>query len=86
MYSTDLHRIERLPDGQICRNGACWQPNALIYTLPDKTEVHESPDSTLSFDFSLPSKPSAPVTIHITVSDDTEISASVTEITINPED
>ena len=74
------------PDGQICRNGACWQPNALIYTLPDKTEVHESPDSTLSFDFSLPSKPSAPVTIHITVSDDTEISASVTEITINPED
>ncbi len=74
------------PDGMVCDGGICKQPSGLDITMNGKPEVHESPDSTFTFDIQLPSKPSAPVTIHIAVSDDTEIGVDVTEITIDPED
>ena len=74
------------PDNMVCKGGICEPPAGLNITLNGTPEVHESPDSTFTFDIQLPSKPSAPVTIHIAVSDDTEIGVSVTEITITPED
>ena len=70
----------------VCRDNICRQSVTLNVTLPDKPEVHESSDSSTTFAITLPTKPTAPVTIHVTVSDETEIGVDVTEVTITPED